>query len=34
VQQKEMARVGIILGIISMVMGYGLLYLIGMMHVL
>jgi len=34
VQQKDMARIGIIVGIISMVLGYALLYLIGLMHVL
>ena len=34
VQQKDMARIGIIVGVISMVLGYALLYLIGLMHVL
>ena len=34
VQQKEMARIGIIVGIISMVLGYALLYLLGLMHVI
>ena len=34
VQQKDMVRFGLILGILSMVMGYGLLYLLGTMHVL
>ena len=34
VQQKDMVRIGLILGILSMVMGYGLLYLLGTMHVL
>ena len=32
VQQKDMARIGIIVGIISMVLGYALLYLLGLMH--
>jgi sodium-dependent dicarboxylate transporter 2/3/5 len=32
VQQKDMARIGIIVGIISMVLGYALLYLMGMLH--
>ena len=34
VQQKDMVRIGLIVGILSMVMGYGLLYLLGTMHVL
>ena len=34
VQQKDMVRIGLILGILSMVTGYGLLYLLGTMHVL
>jgi len=34
VQQKDMVRIGLIVGIISMVMGYGLLYLIGTLHLL
>ena len=33
VQQKDMVRIGLIVGILSMVMGYGLLYLLGTMHV-
>ncbi len=34
VQQKDMVRIGLIVGIISMVLGYGMLYLIGTMHLL
>ena len=34
VQQKEMARIGIIVGIISMVLGYALLYAMGVLHVI
>ncbi len=34
VNQKDMSRMGIIVGIISMVMGYALLYLIGKTHLL
>ena len=34
VNQKDMSRMGIIVGIISMVMGYALLYLIGKAHLL
>ena len=34
VQQKDMARIGIITGIISMVLGYALLYLLGLIHVI
>jgi sodium-dependent dicarboxylate transporter 2/3/5 len=34
VQQKDMVRIGLIVGIISMVLGYGLLYLIGTMHLM
>ena len=34
VQQKDMVRIGLILGLLSMVTGYGLLYLLGTMHVL
>ena len=34
VQQKDMAKIGIIMGIISMVLGFGLVYLMGVMKVL
>ena len=34
VQQKDMSRMGLIMGVISMVLGYALLYLMGTMHVL
>ena len=34
VQQKDMARIGIIVGIISMVLGYALLYAMGVLHVI
>lgn len=34
VNQKDMARIGIIMGIISIIMGYALLYLLGTMHLL
>jgi sodium-dependent dicarboxylate transporter 2/3/5 len=34
VEQKDMARIGIITGIISMILGYALLYLMGLMHVI
>ena len=34
VQQKDMARIGIIVGIISMVAGYALLYAMGVLHVI
>ena len=34
VQQKDMARIGIIVGIISMIAGYALLYAMGVLHVI
>ena len=34
VQQKDMSRVGIIVGVISMVLGFGLVYLMGTLHVI
>jgi len=34
VQQKDMSKIGLIMGIISMGLGYGLLYLIGTMHLI
>ena len=32
VQQKDMVRIGLIVGILSMALGYGLLYMLGTMH--
>ena len=32
VKQKDMSRMGLIVGMLSMVLGYGLLYLIGRAH--
>jgi sodium-dependent dicarboxylate transporter 2/3/5 len=34
VQQKDMSKIGLIMGIISMGLGYGLLYFIGTMHLI
>jgi sodium-dependent dicarboxylate transporter 2/3/5 len=34
VDQKDMARVGIIVGVLSMILGYILLYALGTMHVI
>ena len=34
VNQQSMAKVGIIVGIVSLLLGYGLLYLIGTLHLL
>jgi sodium-dependent dicarboxylate transporter 2/3/5 len=34
VQQKDMSKIGIIMGFISMVLGFGLVYLMGIMHIL
>ena len=34
VQQKNMAKTGIIMGLVSMVLGFGLVYLMGIMHVI
>lgn len=34
VQQKDMSKIGIIVGVISMGLGYGLLYLMGSLHLL
>jgi sodium-dependent dicarboxylate transporter 2/3/5 len=34
VQQKDMSKVGIIVGVISMVLGFGLVYLMGTLHVI
>ena len=34
VEQKDMARIGIIVGVLSMILGYGVLYIIGNMHVI
>ena len=33
VQQKDMSKMGIIMGVLGMVLGYGLLYLLGTMHI-
>ena len=34
VQQKDMAKMGIIMGVISMVLGFGLVYLMGTLHLI
>lgn len=34
VHQNQMAKIGLIMGIVSMVLGYGLLYIIGTLHVI
>lgn len=34
VEQKDMAKVGLLIGIISMALGYGVLYLVGTMHII
>ena len=34
VEQKDMARIGIIVGLVSMLLGYALLYFMGIMHVI
>ncbi len=34
VQQKQMAKIGLIVGVISMVLGYSLLYVMGLFHVI
>ncbi len=34
VQQKQMAKIGLIVGFISMILGYGLLYVMGLFHVI
>jgi sodium-dependent dicarboxylate transporter 2/3/5 len=34
VKQNDMAKIGLIIGIISMALGYVLLYMMGQMHVL
>ena len=34
VQQKDMSRMGLIMGIISMLLGFGLVYVMGIMHVI
>jgi sodium-dependent dicarboxylate transporter 2/3/5 len=34
VKQNDMARIGVIMGIISMVLGFGLVYLMGTLHIL
>ncbi len=34
VQQKDMSKIGIIMGVISMVLGFGLVYMMGILHIL
>jgi sodium-dependent dicarboxylate transporter 2/3/5 len=34
VEQRDMARIGLIIGILSIVLGYGVLYLIGNLHII
>ena len=34
VKQNDMAKIGIIMGIISMLLGFGLVYLMGTFHVI
>ena len=34
VQQKDMSKIGIIMGVISMLLGFGLVYLMGILHIL
>lgn len=34
VEQKDMSKVGIIMGILSMVLGFGLIYMMGILHVI
>ena len=34
VQQKDMAKMGILMGVISMVLGFGLVYLMGTLHLI
>ena len=34
VQQKDMSKVGLIMGVVSMVMGFGLVYLMGIAHII
>jgi sodium-dependent dicarboxylate transporter 2/3/5 len=34
VQQKDMSRMGLIMGVISMLLGFGLVYLMGITHVI
>jgi len=34
VQQKDMAKIGLIAGFISMILGFGLVYMMGIMNVL
>ena len=34
VQQKEMSKIGIIMGVISMLLGFGLVYMMGILHIL
>jgi len=34
VKQNDMAKMGIIMGVISMVLGFGLVYLMGTLHLI
>jgi sodium-dependent dicarboxylate transporter 2/3/5 len=34
VQQKDMSRMGLIMGVISMLIGFALVYMMGIMHVI
>ena len=34
VQQKDMSKIGIIMGVISMLLGFGLVYMMGILHIL
>ena len=34
VKQNDMARMGIVMGIISMILGFGLVYLMGTLHLI
>ena len=34
VQQKDMSKIGIIMGVVSMLLGFGLVYLMGILHIL
>ena len=34
VQQKDMSKIGIIMGVLSMLLGFGLVYLMGILHIL
>ena len=34
IEQKDMAKIGLIVGIISMILGFAMMYLIGTMHLI